>query len=459
MSVDGITIIDSRRIRIGRDDVHIDAPYKRVGQFAVACFLVSGLVLTLAVDAAAQDFAPDSPGARTVAAERITLEELIAHAQQNAPAVLAVAGAQADVDAAAAAALPARLANPELTFGLGPILGTDGNGVAATAALMQPLEVHNERDLRAAVASRWTAEQTRLVDEANWAVHADVHAAYTDALAAERRWEIYSELVAFTYAVRDVVARRVDAGEDPELDLLLADADRAAAQQQEMDARTAYADALARLAASAAWTRDTPPAPGGDLEPPQPPPELQDLLDVAAEHRPDARVLAERITRLETERALAEQESRPDPAIGGEYEFGATANANDHRLLFVVQFGLGSENRRRAAAAPLEADIGHTLAEAAALDASIDAEIRAAWQHLQGSYERVQLYESNLVPRWQTNLELVQRAFEEGEIDLMGVLMAEERLIEQQVGAIEAARDYYAALAALELAVGAEVMR
>ncbi len=427
------------------------------------CLALIGLLIATAAPAAAQ--APDSepgdaidPAGAPVDGVPISLDDIAAHAADHAPRILAARAGAGDIAAAAAYAAPARRAARELSVGAGPVLGAAATGFSGTVGLMQELEVHGERTLRSEVATRWADEHAQALAEASWIVHAEVHGRYTDALAARRRWESLSTLVGFARSVRDVVIRRVDAGEDSDLDLALAEADLAAARQLQMDARADYVEALADLATATGWTREVLPTPIGEPAPPRPAPDLNALLAAAVEHRPDLRLQAQRLARLDAEVSLADQESRTDPAIGGEYEVDVVNGASDHRLLFVVEVGLGSEARRRSDSAGAEAERDRAGLEADAMAATALAEVRAAWRVLDSAWNRLRLYESDLLPRWESNLTLVQRAFEEGEIDLLGLLLAEERLLEQQMGAIEATRDYYAALAALELAAGTEVM-
>lgn len=429
---------------------------------ALTLALAFAVFIALLLPASSRTVHAQDPGlgGRPIDGVPVALEELVSHAMEHAPEVLHANAALADVRAAEAMAAPNRLTDPEMTVGVGPLASPEGAGVAATVGFMQGLEVHGERRLRRERAGAWSAEQEQMLEAARWTVHTNVHAHYTEALAARLQWDVYSELLEFSQGVRDVVSRRVEAGEDARLSLVLADADVAAARQEQMRTRAEYKNALATLAAAVGWTEEGLPIPASELDEIREPPPFESILELARESRPDTMVLARRIQRLEVERDLAAQLSRPDPAIGGEYEFGSIAGSGtEHRALLVFEFGFGTERRRLALTSSAEADIVRANSEAAALEQNIRAEVRVSWQQLVGAHDRLRLYADDVIPRWEENLELVRRAFDEGEIDLMEVLFAEERLLEQQSGAIEATRDYYIALAGLELAVGAEVLQ
>ncbi|HEY6724373.1 MAG TPA: TolC family protein, partial [Polyangiaceae bacterium] len=62
-----------------------------------------------------------------------------------------------------------------------------------------------------------------------------------------------------------------------------------------------------------------------------------------------------------------------------------------------------------------------------------------------------------ILPTFEKNLELLQKAFELGEIDILQVLVAQERFLDAQQDALQAFADYYGSWAELEAAVGAEL--
>jgi cobalt-zinc-cadmium efflux system outer membrane protein len=68
----------------------------------------------------------------------------------------------------------------------------------------------------------------------------------------------------------------------------------------------------------------------------------------------------------------------------------------------------------------------------------------------------VRTYSSEVVPRFEENLNLLQRAFELGEVDILEVFVARENFLRIQNEALEAYRAYFdAVFDALESMLGA----
>ena len=81
-------------------------------------------------------------------AKQVSLEELLAFADANAPRLLVSRSTRGLADAARVAASPLLPANPELATGVGPRYGISGVGVDADVALSQRLYVAGERGRR-----------------------------------------------------------------------------------------------------------------------------------------------------------------------------------------------------------------------------------------------------------------------------------------------------------------------
>jgi cobalt-zinc-cadmium efflux system outer membrane protein len=70
---------------------------------------------------------------------------------------------------------------------------------------------------------------------------------------------------------------------------------------------------------------------------------------------------------------------------------------------------------------------------------------------------RAQVFGTEILPTLETNLALLQKAFELGEIDVLQVMVAQERFLRTQQDALQSFADYYAAWAELEGIVGMEL--
>nr|MBA2646935.1 TolC family protein [Pyrinomonadaceae bacterium] len=68
--------------------------------------------------------------------------------------------------------------------------------------------------------------------------------------------------------------------------------------------------------------------------------------------------------------------------------------------------------------------------------------------------EALVLYSTQIVPRAEANLSTVRTAYNLGEFSVFDIVNEQRRLIESETGLNDALRDYYAALAELERALG-----
>ena len=80
---------------------------------------------------------------------------------------------------------------------------------------------------------------------------------------------------------------------------------------------------------------------------------------------------------------------------------------------------------------------------------------RRAIEAVNTAAERVRTYSNEVVPRFAENLDLLQRAFELGEVELIEVFVAREQFLRIQAEALDAYRAYYDSVYTLESMVGA----
>ncbi len=70
---------------------------------------------------------------------------------------------------------------------------------------------------------------------------------------------------------------------------------------------------------------------------------------------------------------------------------------------------------------------------------------------------RIEAFGSEVIPAFEGNLTLLERAYELGEIDLLQVMVARGRFLEIEREALAAYDDYFASIARLEALLGTEV--
>ena len=96
-------------------------------------------------------------------------------------------------------------------------------------------------------------------------------------------------------------------------------------------------------------------------------------------------------------------------------------------------------------------------AEQDAFRQALEARLTRASTAVDVDADRIAAYGTEILPAFEGNLTLLRRAFELGEVDLLQVLVARERLLRIQQDALTAHQDYYRDVAALEAEVGKEI--
>ncbi len=396
---------------------------------------------------------------------RVTLERLLQHAYREAPA-LAIARAQVELANEPLGAAQPFLPNPTLTGGAGPrhVWQNSTTDLDITIDLEIPIWIAGQRPARFAVARAARRTRERQLSQVRWDVHQRIHAGYRAALVARQRAEIARRIAAFERALVDITERRVAAGETSPLQLRLAQAEAAQAAQQAIAAVQHYRRACLSLAQIAGWDARRPPEPVGGLEAPRPVPSLDRLLELARAHSPVLEVRRAAIAEARARMTLAEREAWPTPSIIASYQRegapgGPASGAGYPQDTFMplLSIPIPAFELNQAGRAASAAELEVALAERDARLMILTAELEALRTDVVAGIERVAAYGTDILPRFEETIELFQRAFQLGEIDVLQISVAVERLLSTQLQALDAYEAYYTAIAALEAEVGTEL--
>jgi len=199
-------------------------------------------------------------------------------------------------------------------------------------------------------------------------------------------------------------------------------------------------------------TAELPPPPQqlagpGDREP------LEELLARSLSARPELAALVHRLAGQESALELAHKDFYPDFTVTGGYN----SLWQEDDLRPIVGFGIDipiQQGRRHAAVAQAEAEILRLRAQIADLTAEIALEVQEAYELVVEAEHVVHLYERELVPAAEENLEAARTEYAAGGIDFLSLLAAERGLMEAQLALQEALSEYHGRVADLERAAG-----
>jgi cobalt-zinc-cadmium efflux system outer membrane protein len=285
-----------------------------------------------------------------------------------------------------------------------------------------------------------------------------VHGAYHQALVARDREGVARRVLAFTERVVHVARQRLAAGETSPLPVRLAEAELAQAKQAVLLATSSYDRVRLSLAEMVGWPTPALLTPTGNLDAPEEPPSSKSLIERAEREQPALGAARARLSAARSRLGAASRRAWPNPTLGVSFQNEAQPGADPARIIsgtlsMPLPLWVGSvPDRARARAGVTRARTGHEV-----LAGTLATRIVDARERVSANARRAELYGTEILPTFEKNLELLQKAFELGEIDVLQVMVAQERFLRTQQDALQSFADYYEAWAELESTVGAEL--
>lgn len=404
-------------------------------------------------------FEGSSLGAAQVAPDHdreVTLPELLAFAEEHAPISEVAVERQGYAEAERTAASPRLRENPTLSLGIGPrFSGTRDSDFDFVASLGQSVEIGGQRRARLTAATRHSEELAADVQSARFQVRRDVTLAFWAAAVARARVAIAARLVGFANDLLTISQKRLAAGDATGIDVRIAEAEQAQARQNELLAAQELKSARIALAQASGWPIATPPNVHAELPPAPPPPSLDEVMGVAADHHPQLRAARAATAHAQAEADVAAREAWSGPVVGIQVaREGSAGSPANYIVLGTLGTTLPFAQRNQGEKKRAEVDEKVSRAEERVVARALEAEIARAHAALKTASERLAIFSAGLAPKLEENLTLLQRAFDAGELPLLTVTLARERFLQTQSTALSAYADYYRALSELEFALG-----
>ena len=396
----------------------------------------------------------------THAQSPVTLDAVLEHADGHAP--LLVAARARVLEGVAARRGAERLLSDPLTveIGGGPrIAESTGSDYDVVVALTQPIEVGGERGLRIDAAERLSERREAELLAIRWQIHREIHFAFHEAIEARVRLEAERAWLTFAERLVEIAARREAAGDVGPLERAMAETELAAGRQRFVGAEAHFLDACLAVAELAGWSASSPPTPLGGLDAVAAVPDVDSLVTRALAEHPLLLALGATVAEERVHADLADREAIPTLDLGLTFaREGSAGSPANHIAMITLGVAIPVWNPNTVEREAARARISVAEAELEALRGTIEARVRRATASVRAAAERVRIFQADVLPGFERNLTLLQRAFELGELDALEVGTGTRRLLEVQANALDAFAEYHRALAALETEVGAEVI-
>jgi outer membrane protein, heavy metal efflux system len=385
------------------------------------------------------------------AAREVTFAELLAFAEQHAPSVRR---ARAQLATGAAARIEASSPlhdDPTLSVGVGPRFAAGQSSVDIEVEVSQPVEVAGERGLRRALAARLSERLEAEVGSTRAELRRELGLAFHGATLLQQRVSVAAELRAFAEKTVVVCERRLAAGDATRIEVNVATADAAEAQEAELLAREELTSARISLCRLSGWPLDTPPLGPSELAPAQPPPSLRAVLRRARARHPElsARAAATRQAHAEVE--LIDRQAWPKPTLGVHFaREGSVGSPANTIVLGSVELPLPVWSSNQGARARARADEGIAREEEALAAQDRLARLVSAHAALSSAAKRRALLAQGASKPLESSLALYARGFEHGEFSALELSAAREKFARAALASLEAQADYLRARAELE---------
>ncbi|MEZ4382501.1 MAG: TolC family protein [Nannocystaceae bacterium] len=390
-------------------------------------------------------------------ADVLALDQILQSAYEKSPDVQ-VAQSRIQLGDAAIDGEPLIQWNPEVWVGLGVRTNVNGGNFELQAQLDQRIEVFGERRMRIRAARAYKRQLERELDKVKWSIYARVHAAYNSALLAKQRAETAAGVVAFSQRLVDTAKRRAAAGEISNLRVRIAEGEFAQARQHKLAADLDFKVAANQLSESAGWPKERLLVPSGDLRLPEKVGDPDSFYEKAMTEHPMIAAQQAAVATAEARLDSANRDRFPEPMVGAyvsrENEPGGIGVPTTVGLATVtIPIPLWQRNQKARARAKAELEVAR--AELGAVEYRLGLQIRRAVDAVNTAAERVETYSRDVVPRFEENMEMLEQAFELGEVDIIEVFVARSRFLSIQNQALDAYGSYYQAIRDFESLVGA----
>ncbi len=387
------------------------------------------------------------------AAERaLGLEEAIRLARERSPGL---ALARADEARAAAATRTSRqYENPSIT-GLGGNLDNRSSevrdGSAYRLTLSQPLESPFARAAKRRAADSGLAAAQAGALAADAEIVARVKQAFSQAVRADQLLTLSAEQLELLGRVRQAIAKKVEVGEGPGLDLARAETEVLKARRDVAAARISVAQAQLSLRSAIGDLGSEELRVVGAL-PPFDLPSRDDLLERLSERSP---LISQ--ARLDVDQARHQIDLQRQLRLNGvDLEAEWEREPDNHKFLIGVRIPIPLWNRRGGEIAEAQAGFTRARALLARRELELARELEALYQAYELAREQLTLIEDGMLEEAERAVRGADVAYRSGERGILEYLDAQRTLRQIQLDLVAARGDMERAGIEIERLAGAD---
>jgi cobalt-zinc-cadmium efflux system outer membrane protein len=347
--------------------------------------------------------------------------------------------------------------NPELGGDVGNFKVTRGEPAFAKNqtnygfSLNQEFEIGGQPRYRREAAQRNLEKVNFEVSDLERIIRFRVSELFLKLLNAQAKIKQAEQIVDFRGRLYEASKTRLSLGDIPEVQVIVAEFELNKAKSDLISFQREYEELLSRLRTELVLEGVDVV---GDLTRQPSPWSFDELLKSALEKRPDLAAFDREKKVTEAEELLTRAERIPNVTLGAFYdrakqEGGYTAGG---RISIPIPLWDRKQAELRQALALKSIANIHYLN----LRQSIEKAVRAAYERFKLSEKDLSLYPGEVMKRFDENLELNPKAYQEGQIGLSEVILFQNQVIEARLKFLDTLTNYNLSLAELKLQAGIE---
>lgn len=351
----------------------------------------------------------------------------------------------------------------ELSGDTGAMTGSPGESTVSVG-LSQEFLTGGKRARRLAVAEQETEAVHHQIVDRERLLALEVKSIFSELMLAQKRRELAQRAMDLNGKLLGVTRERLAAGDIPELEVNLARVETARSEGRKIEAERELYPLVARL-------RTLLGIPAGEEVMVDGLPDrrplgitLDELKRLALGNRPDLKTLEAERARGEAGVALAEADRIPNVTFGLGYTHERSVDAlgageeksRDNFLGAKLSVPLPLFDRNQAGIREAQARRRSAESRLEFARLSVEREIEGDYARLAAAEKALDLYTTGILPQLEENLQLVQEAYQLGEVGILAVIEEQKKYIEVNDGYLAALADRQTALARLEASVGVD---
>lgn len=333
-----------------------------------------------------------------------------------------------------------------------PAEGSNRNVPQGGVTLSQEFEIGGQPGYRREAAQRNLEKVKFEIGDFERALRFRVADIFLKLLNTEAKIKQAEQIVDLRSRLYEASKTRLALGDIPEIQLIIAEFELNRAKSDLIGFQREREELLSRLRTDLSLENDGKIEIVEDLTRVAPPFSPEELLKTALERRPDLAAFGQEKRVAEAEELLAKAERIPNIKFGAFFERDDKDNIVGGKISIPIPFFDRKQGELREALARKSiANINYLN-----LRQAIEKGIRAAYQRFKLAERDLSLYPEGAMKKFDENLELNQRAYQEGQIGLSEVILFQNQVIEARLKFIDTLTNYNLSLAELKLQAGLE---